>query len=490
MLTACNLTKTFGAVTAVSNISFEIEAGHILGLIGPNGAGKSTVLGMIGGLLAPNSGAVKLDQHDVTQLPLHKRIHRGIGILRQHSSPLETYTVRENLALAEYAGHKANIRAAKSIGEVMAQTGLSEKEGLLPSELSHGDLRRLEFARILLLNPRYLLLDEPYAGLAEQEIKEFNVIIEKVRESGAGIVIVDHNIKAVQGMASRVLLMSLGQRVIEDSAEVVFKSEVFRDIYLGKVPTNRSDCDGELNRGLLKDDGEVREVALRVSKLGVRYGNSLAVRDVSFAVNKGEIVGIVGINGAGKSSICNAILGLVPSDGRIEYYGEAMGNIATWRRVRKGLGYVAEGRELFEDMTVAEHLLLVAGEDKAQFRHQLGFVFSLFPKLKERQKQRAGTLSGGEKQMLAIARSILRRPKVFILDEPTLGLAAGIIQDVSESLREIARMGMTIILAEQNFQFTAKIANRYLFLDQGIIKSRGDAGEMLSDAEILATMGN
>ena len=226
---------------------------------------------------------------------------------------------------------------------------------------------------------------------------------------------------------------------------------------------------------------------LEIRDLQVHYGGIEAVKGISLDVPEGEIVTLIGANGAGKSSTLRSIAGLVkPSAGNISFYGEDITGKDTNLIVSKGITLVPEGRRIFPDMTVLENLKIGAylRKDKAEIEKDIQWVYSLFPRLQERSWQLAGTLSGGEQQMLAVGRALMSRPKLMMLDEPSLGLAPLVVQDIFAIIKEINRQGVTVLLIEQNANMALKIADLAYVLETGNITMSGTGAELLADERV------
>ena len=225
---------------------------------------------------------------------------------------------------------------------------------------------------------------------------------------------------------------------------------------------------------------------LEVRDLAVRYGNVEAVRGVSFDVGEGEISTLIGANGAGKTSTLLALSGLLPSSGTVLYEGK---NIAGWktdRIVRSGIVQVAEGRAILSPLTVAENLELGAWvrRDGPGIRSDLEKVYALFPRLSDRKKQLAGTLSGGEQQMLAIGRALMARPRLLLLDEPSMGLAPLMVQKIFETIRAIAATGVTTLLVEQNAKLALEMCDRGYVMESGEITLSDNARALLANPRV------
>lgn len=226
---------------------------------------------------------------------------------------------------------------------------------------------------------------------------------------------------------------------------------------------------------------------LEVKNLNVSYGGIKAVKDISFTVETGEIVTLIGANGAGKSSTLRSIVGLVkPESGEIIFGEKAIASLPTDQIVGEGITLVPEGRRVFSDLTVLENLKIGAYMRKDSLEEDIKWVYDLFPRLKERSWQLAGTLSGGEQQMLAIGRALMSRPKLIMMDEPSLGLAPIIVQGVFEIIREINKQGMTILLVEQNANMALKAAHRAYVMETGRITLSGTGKELAENEDVRA----
>lgn len=226
---------------------------------------------------------------------------------------------------------------------------------------------------------------------------------------------------------------------------------------------------------------------LEVKDLNVSYGGIKAVKDISFEVPKGEVVTLIGANGAGKSSTLRSIVGLVkPESGSILLKGEELTGIPTEQIVTKEITLVPEGRRVFPDMTVAENLKIGAYMRKDSLDEDMNWVYDLFPRLKERSWQLAGTLSGGEQQMLAIGRALMSRPEIIMMDEPSLGLAPIVVRGVFDIIREINKQGVTILLVEQNANMALKAANLGYVMETGRITLSGTGAELLENEAVKA----
>jgi branched-chain amino acid transport system ATP-binding protein len=231
------------------------------------------------------------------------------------------------------------------------------------------------------------------------------------------------------------------------------------------------------------------EVLLKIKGLKVAYGGIQAVKGVDFEVRAGELVSLIGSNGAGKTTTMKAITGSLPiNEGDIEYLGKSIRGQGPWDLVKQGLAMVPEGRGIFTRMTILENLQMGAyiRDDKADILLDIEKVFGIFPRLKERKDQLGGTLSGGEQQMLAMGRALISRPKVLLLDEPSMGLSPIMVDKIFEVVRDVYAQGVTVLLVEQNASRALAIADRGYVMDSGLITMTGDAKTMLNDPKVRA----
>jgi branched-chain amino acid transport system ATP-binding protein len=473
------LTKRFGGLTAVKDLSFEVSEGEIFGLIGPNGSGKSTAMKSIMGIERPSAGQVLFKGEDVARLPAHKIARRGFGMVFQHSRPLNRQTVLENIMVALLPDSLFNLFADRALiaraKEIAGRVGLGAVLDRRPPTLPFADLRRLELAKAIARDPKVVLVDEPFAGLTLAEVGIFSQLIRSFRDEGRAVLLVDHNVKSVSALVDRVLAMYLGEEIVTGRAEDVMRNETVRQVYLGGALETTARPEAAFTD---------KAPLLQVDHVSVYYGKAQALENVSIHVHQGEFVSVVGLNGAGKTTLFNTISGFLPYSGEIIRDGERLRGTSPARIARSGIVQCPESRELFGEMSVRENLDMGGQHlDKAVREEQLAWLFDLFPILQARQKQMAQTLSGGEQQMLAIGRALMMKPEILILDEPTLGLAPVILELLSRALARLRKTtAMTVLLGEQNVTFALPHADRVYVLEHARVVWEGDPGRFAKEA--------
>ena len=479
LLDVSGLGKRFGGLVAVKDMRLVIRPGEILGLIGPNGSGKSTVMKLIMGILRPDTGRVVVDGVDVAGWPSHRIARHGVGLVFQHSRPLHRQTVGENIKLALLPDSLLKLIADPHVGrrarEIAERVGLGAVFDRRPATLPFADLRRLELAKAIARDPKVVLVDEPFAGLTASEVAAFSDLIASFRAEGKAVLLVDHNVKGLAALVDRALAMYLGECVAEGSAAEVMADPTVRSVYLGG--------------GIEVVTRPARPAAagpplLEVKDLSVFYGKAQALDRVGFTVGAGEVVSVVGLNGAGKTTLFNAVSGLVPHTGTILWDGKPLAGRSAAAIARGGIVQCPESRELFGPMSVRENLDLGGAHLTApERRRQLDWLLDLFPILRARAGQAAGKMSGGEQQMLAIARALMMKPRLLILDEPTLGLAPVILDQLGRALETLrTTTPITVLLGEQNVTFALPHADRVYVLDHARITWEGPPARFADEA--------
>ena len=443
LLSVNGLMMRFGGLLAVNNVNLDLHKKEIVSLIGPNGAGKTTVFNCLTGFYKPTGGTIMLRDQHLEGLPGQQIARMGVVRTFQHVRLFREMTVIENLLVAQHQQLKTGLfsgllktpafrrtqeEALDRAATWLDRIGLLQHANRQASNLAYGDQRRLEIVRCMVTQPEILMLDEPAAGLNPKETKELDELIAELRDHhDTTILLIEHDMKLVMGLVRH----------------------------------------------------KMEKAMLTFDKVNAHYGKIQALHDVSLHINQGEIVTLIGANGAGKTTLLGTLCGDPrATSGRIVFDGKDITDWQTAKIMREAVAIVPEGRRVFSRMTVEENLAMggfFAHRD--EFQTRIKWVYELFPRLWERRIQRAGTMSGGEQQMLAIGRALMSQPRLLLLDEPSLGLAPIIIQQIFDTIEQLRKEGMTIFLVEQNANQALKLADRGYVLENGrvVLSDTGDA---------------
>jgi branched-chain amino acid transport system ATP-binding protein len=483
-----NVAVDFGGVRAVRNLSFDAKAGAITSIIGPNGAGKTTALNVICGFYQPKEGTVKLGERIVSELRPYQIPRAGIARTYQTSQLFETLSVIDNILIALRRGSldlSALVDArhdeeSVAIGEsLLAFVGYAGAIDRPAGTLSHVDRRLVEIARALAIRPAVLVLDEPAAGLDAEDTAAIDDLLRKLAAIGITIILVEHHMELVMGVSSHVIVLDAGAKIAEGPPLKVAAEPAVHAAYLGVgEPTERKRA-----RGLAVDGNPL----LTVRALSAGYGAATIVRDAALDIAEGELVAILGTNGAGKTTLMRALSGLIrPIAGDVRFLDTRIDRLAADRIASLGLILVPEGRQVFPDLSVLDNLRLGAyARPSADEAAMIDALLERFAALKRRRHQRAGLLSGGEQQMLAIARGLMAQPKVLMLDEPSLGLAPRLLEILYDLLAEMREEGTTMLLVDQAAALALSVADRAYVLQSGTIRHSGKAAEVAQDSALL-----
>jgi ABC-type branched-subunit amino acid transport system ATPase component len=497
-LEIAGLTKTFGGLRALDEATLAVTPGEILGLIGPNGAGKTTVFNCVTGVVRPSSGTVALDGRPLTGLPPHRMVSAGVARTFQGVRLFSSMSVAENVlvgmdvrlrstpvgALLRSPRQRREEERARAAAEYWLEVvGLSGQARHRPADLTFEGQRRLDIARALASGPMVLLLDEPAAGMNPAEKASLSALVRRIRDAGVTVVLIEHDMGLVDGLCDRVAVLDAGRVLVQGTPGRVREDPRVIEAYLGV------DAAVELPQPVRAKPAQA-EPLLEVFGLRAGYGRGDVVEEVSFAVAAGEVVALVGANGAGKTTTLRAIGGLEPArGGTVRFAGVDITNRAAQRIVSLGLGHVPEGHRIFAGLSVEENLRLgafLARRDRAAVAERLAGVFDLFPRLAERRAQAAGTLSGGERQMLAVGRALMAQPRLLCLDEPSFGLSPLMVRRIFATIAEISAAGTAVLLVEQNVAQALGLADRAYVLEVGRVVLEGAGPALAADPRVQA----
>ncbi|MDM0012594.1 ATP-binding cassette domain-containing protein [Variovorax sp. J22P168] len=483
-LVAERLVMQFGGVRAVAGVGFDTAPGRITSLIGPNGAGKTTVLNMLSGFYRPSSGRFRLGEEMLEGLASYVIARRGVARTYQTSQLFGSLGVEDNVVLAlqrgalgplfgaaRFAGNAQRARA-RALLEFVGWRGRADTPA---ADLAHVDRRLVEIARALATDPQVLLLDEPAAGLSREDKDRLAALLRRIADAGIGLLLVEHDMELVMGVSDRVVVLDAGQLLAAGTPAEVQADPRVRQAYLGE-----SLAAPEAVR--LRPAPGMAEEMLGVGALVAGYGAEPVLHGIDLQVRAGEVVALLGANGAGKSTLMRALAGLHrPVQGGIHLQGRELAQLAAELIVRQGLVLVPEGRQVFAELSVIDNIRLGAFRQPQDREARVAEMFERFPRLRERQDQRAGLLSGGEQQMLAIARGLMSKPRILLLDEPSLGLAPKIIAELFAALDALRAEGMTILLVDQMASLALALADRAYVIEGGRIVAQGTAQEIAAD---------
>jgi ABC-type branched-subunit amino acid transport system ATPase component/ABC-type branched-subunit amino acid transport system permease subunit len=483
-----DLSVNFGGVRAVRDLTLEAQPGAITSIIGPNGAGKSTALNVICGFYRPDAGTVRLGDQIVSALRAHQIPRAGIARTYQTSQLFESMSVIDNVVIALRRGRLAphfltggkHGDEAEIAESLLAFVGYRGALGRPADALAHVDKRLVEIARALAVRPSVLALDEPAAGLNAEDTAAIGALLRKLAAVGMTVILVEHDMDLVMGVSNHVIVLDAGAMIAEGTPAQVVADPAVLEAYLG--------AGEQAERGRKQPVAiAAQKPLMTVSALSAGYGAATVVRRADFEIAEGELVAVLGANGAGKTTLMRALSGLLrPIEGEVRFLGERIDHFPGDRIARAGLVLVPEGRQVFPELSVTDNLRLGAyARRSAEEASMIENLLTRFPALKARQYQRAGLLSGGEQQMLAIARGLMARPQVLMLDEPSLGLAPKLLENLYDLLAALRDEGITILLVDQMAQLALSVADRAYVLQSGAFTHSGAAREVAQDPALV-----
>lgn len=489
ILRVTNLNKRFGSLVVATDLNLQVYPDQLHSLIGPNGAGKTTFFNMLTGILKSNAGSILFDGHDITNLPVHKRIRLGLSRSFQILSVFPNLTTFENVRVAVQAQDRRSWglwRDAYDYDDFNARTwsllaavGLEEHAADACANLGHGERRLLEIAISLATHAKLLLLDEPLAGLAEADRQVVGTLIRKLADTHA-VLLIEHDIDRVMALSDRITVLHQGRLIADgDPTEVGTNPDVVT-AYLGAERIIPPAAPAGVNHAA---HAATRPI-LTVEKLRAGYAGSVVLDDLNLIVHEGEAVALLGRNGVGKTTTLRAITGTIRSaSGRIMLDGGEITNAKPYEINRKGISLVPEGRRLFPNLTVLDNLRLAMRQGGASLQD----VYTLFPKLELLQGAKAESLSGGERQMLAIARALMVPAKLILLDEPFEGLAPAIVKEVMDALAQL-RGRVAMVIVEHHAETVLPLVDRAYVLVNGHVAFEGAARTLENDPELQARL--
>ncbi|HSO95580.1 MAG TPA: ATP-binding cassette domain-containing protein [Acidimicrobiia bacterium] len=495
LLEISGVSVRFGGLEALGDVSLGVDAGRVTGLIGPNGAGKTTLFNVITGLQAPDGGHVRLAGDDITNARPHRRARAGIGRSFQRLETFGTLTVRENVLVAAEMRRqwsKERFKPGPVVTELIERVGLEPVADELVDTLPTGTQRLVEVARALAAKPRVLLLDEPSAGLNEHETESLAALLRDLAATGLGVLLVEHDMGLVMNASDRIYVLDFGHIIASGDPAQVQADPLVRAAYLGEgdeeadVPRAQRELREEIVVDLapLKVAGNgtaaerPQELAIELRDVRAAYGTIDVLHGVTLQIRPKQVFALLGPNGAGKSTTLRVASGQMrPTGGTVSFLGERVNGWSADRLARSGLCTIPEGRGVFPNLTVLENLRMITYTG-APFRDIEEQAYHRFPRLKERRKQVAGTLSGGEQQMLAMARAMAANPRVLLLDEVSMGLAPLVVEEIYEVVRRIATEDVAILIVEQFAHEVLGVADVAAIMLHGRVEYLGKPGEV------------
>jgi branched-chain amino acid transport system ATP-binding protein/branched-chain amino acid transport system permease protein len=493
----------FGGLKAVSEVSLDVQEGSITALIGPNGAGKTTLFNAVSRLQEMTAGRIWFGDTELTKLDPASAARVGMARTFQNLRIFVNMSVLENVLVGCHRHEKSGFwsgglgfpsqrreekRSRTRAMDALELVGLKDQAMLPASSLPYGQQRLVEIARALASEPRLLLLDEPAAGMNASEREYLIARIETIRDAGVTVLLVEHDMDLVMDISDEINCLDYGKLIACGTPEKIQRDEKVIAAYLG---VDRGEVDLCATRDLV--DGEkcpLPEDLLVVDGLVTSYGSIEALHGVSLTVHKGMVVAVLGANGAGKSTLLHTISGIVhPNHGHVYFQGVEITKMAPEKIVTKGICQVPEGRQLFPSLSVEDNLVVGASglKDRSSLSDDIAYVYELFPILGERRKQEAGTLSGGEQQMLAIGRALTGHPTLLLLDEPSMGLAPLAVERIFEALAKLNKEGLTMLMVEQNAEMALSLAHNAVVLQTGNVTLSGTATLLRQDDRVRAS---
>jgi branched-chain amino acid transport system ATP-binding protein len=508
LLEVNRVAKSFGGVQALSACRLDVREGEIHGLIGPNGSGKTTLFNVVTGYERIQQGEISFKGAEITNAPPDRIFGLGIGRTFQLTRIFPRLTVLENMLVPTPRRERwlrAATRAAGSAAEkhrAMEQldfVGIARLAHEPAGNLSFGQRKLLELASLLVADPAVLLLDEPAGGVNPTLINQLADRIGELNKAGKTFLVVEHNMEFVMGLCHRVTVLSQGTRLVSGTPEEVRANPQVLDAYLGGADEETTESTevaastrtrvAAVSTAVLSGPVVAPEPLLRLNGIFAGYGGGDVLKNVTVDVPAGGITCIVGPNGAGKSTLLGVVSGLLrPRQGEVRFRGELVSGLSPGQILRKGIAHVPQVHSLFPQMTVRENVEMggFTISDPRQLRQRLQEIEDLYPIVRERADERAGSLSGGQQRLVEFARCLMLDPQLIILDEPSMGLDPPTRAIVFEMVELMNQQGKTILLVEQNARAGLSLSTHGVVLENGTVRLAGSGRAVLDNPEIGA----
>ncbi len=506
------VSKSYGGVKALSLCNVEVREGEINGLIGPNGSGKTTLFNVITGYERIQQGQVHFNGSEITNAPPDRVFRLGIGRTFQLTRLFTRLTVLENMLVATQRKDgwlRGVMRLAGSAGEkrrameLLGFVGIARLAYEPAGNLSYGQRKLLELASLLVADPAILLLDEPAGGVNPTLITHLSQRIKELNRSGKTILVVEHNMEFVMNLCSRITVLSQGTALVSGAPGEVRTNPAVLDAYLGGEddPSTQLELADEVAH---HDRHRVTVTCVRTparKKLGdspallqlrgisAGYGGGDILKQVTLDVPRAGITCVVGPNGAGKSTLMATISGLLRlRQGEIRFDDEVVSGLTPKQILAKGIAQIPQAHSLFTEMTVRENVEMGAFtvKDRALVQTRRKAVEELYPIVRDRADEKAGSLSGGQQRLVEFARCLMLDPTLIMLDEPSMGLDPQTRQMVFSMIELMNQQGKTILLVEQNARAGLRLSTHGVVLENGIVRLTGSGRDVLEHPEIGA----
>jgi len=407
-------------------------------------------------------------------------VRRGVGRTFQHPILVDGLSALDNVRLSlDRAWRRGSIAEARSL---LDRVRLGAREGdSAVGDLPYGQRRLVDLARALASAREVLLLDEPTAGVGPEDWELIHDVVLGLRGEGVATIVTDHNLAFMGDLCERGVFLHHGKMLAENRMRELLADPVVVEAYVGTGAARevRAEIIAERAQGGQEYEG----AAISVRSIVAGYRGADVLHEVSLTARPGEWVGVIGPNGAGKTTLLSCLSGLVsPRSGTVSLGGDDLGGRSARERVSLGLAHVQEGRRIFKGLSVEDNLR-TGSIDRARATQRLQEVFELFPMLLDKRDQRAASLSGGQQQMLVIARALMSGPSVLLLDEPTLGLAPVIVQQLLESVGRIVAGGVTVVMTDEDARRVIDVVDSAHVLVDGTVRLSGPAAELRDRVE-------